>query len=87
MFDDSELESQGISEEGTNTTSHTKNGQISFLACHIARELILPTDIHTWALEGVLPYLTAFIDVNVSATLHVPGQLSSGHLKLLGQGS
>ncbi|KAF5180326.1 Tata box-binding protein-associated factor rna polymerase i subunit b [Thalictrum thalictroides] len=36
---------------------------VSFLACHVAREPILPTDIHTWTLEGKLPYLTAFIDL------------------------
>ncbi|KAL5732226.1 hypothetical protein ACHQM5_004872 [Ranunculus cassubicifolius] len=36
---------------------------VSFLACHIAREPILPTDIHTWSLEGKLPYLTAFMDI------------------------
>lgn len=34
---------------------------ISFLVCHIAREAILPTDIHKWASEAKLPYLTAFM--------------------------
>ncbi|KAG6466008.1 TATA box-binding protein-associated factor RNA polymerase I subunit B-like [Zingiber officinale] len=32
---------------------------ISFLVCHIAREAILPTDIHRWAAEAKLPYLAA----------------------------
>lgn len=36
---------------------------VSFLACHVAREPILPTDIHAWSLEGKLPYLAAFIDI------------------------
>ena len=31
-----------------------------FLACHIAQEPILPTDIVQWALDGGLPFLTAF---------------------------
>ncbi|URD92580.1 RNA polymerase I-specific transcription initiation factor Rrn7 [Musa troglodytarum] len=34
---------------------------ISVLACHIAREAILPTDIVKWASEAKLPYLTAFL--------------------------
>lgn len=34
-----------------------------YLACHIAREPILPTDIVNWALEGTLPYLAAFCQV------------------------
>ncbi|KAJ7534609.1 hypothetical protein O6H91_13G102400 [Diphasiastrum complanatum] len=38
---------------------------ISFLACHIAREPVLPTDITKWALEGVLPYLAAFLKVDM----------------------
>ncbi|PIA37157.1 hypothetical protein AQUCO_03000020v1 [Aquilegia coerulea] len=36
---------------------------VSFLACHVAREPILPTDVHTWTREGKLPYLNAFIDI------------------------
>ncbi|KAJ4979728.1 hypothetical protein NE237_010508 [Protea cynaroides] len=36
---------------------------VSFLACHIAREAILPTDIFKWSLEGKLPYLSAFVDI------------------------
>ncbi|XP_068642915.1 TATA box-binding protein-associated factor RNA polymerase I subunit B [Aristolochia californica] len=36
---------------------------ISFLACHIARESVLPTDIARWTLEGKLPYLAAFVDI------------------------
>lgn len=36
---------------------------ISFLACHIAREAILPTDILKWSLEGKLPYFAAFIEI------------------------
>ncbi|KAL9225929.1 hypothetical protein vseg_001803 [Gypsophila vaccaria] len=33
---------------------------VSFLACHIAREAVLPTDIMRWAIEGKLPYFGAF---------------------------
>ncbi|XP_057981358.1 TATA box-binding protein-associated factor RNA polymerase I subunit B-like [Malania oleifera] len=36
---------------------------VSFLACHVAREAILPTDILKWSLEGKLPYLAAFVDI------------------------
>ncbi|KAL5995117.1 hypothetical protein ACLOJK_025175 [Asimina triloba] len=36
---------------------------LCFLSCHIVREAILPTDILKWALEGKLPYLTAFLDI------------------------
>lgn len=36
---------------------------VSFLACHIAREAILPTDIVKWSLEGKLPYFAAFEDI------------------------
>ncbi|XP_043723759.1 TATA box-binding protein-associated factor RNA polymerase I subunit B-like [Telopea speciosissima] len=36
---------------------------VSFLACHLAREAILPTDIFKWSLEGKLPYLSAFEDI------------------------
>ncbi|KAI3848781.1 hypothetical protein MKX03_011395 [Papaver bracteatum] len=33
---------------------------ICYLACHIAREPILPTDMVMWALGGKLPFLNAF---------------------------
>lgn len=33
---------------------------VSFLACHVAREAVLPTDIMKWTLEGRLPYFSAF---------------------------
>ncbi|KAF8407261.1 hypothetical protein HHK36_006388 [Tetracentron sinense] len=36
---------------------------VSFLACHIAREAILPTDILKWSLDGKLPFPTAFVDI------------------------
>lgn len=36
---------------------------ISLLVCHMAREPILPTDILKWALEGKLPYLSAFVEI------------------------
>ncbi|GAB2295801.1 hypothetical protein Dimus_029956, partial [Dionaea muscipula] len=36
---------------------------ISFLACHVVREPILPTDIHKWVLEGKLPYLSVFVEI------------------------
>ncbi|KAM7490996.1 hypothetical protein LguiA_033917 [Lonicera macranthoides] len=36
---------------------------ISFLVCHLAREAILPTDIIKWALEGKLPYFSAFVQI------------------------
>ncbi|KAG7020963.1 TATA box-binding protein-associated factor RNA polymerase I subunit B [Cucurbita argyrosperma subsp. argyrosperma] len=36
---------------------------VSFLACHVAREAILPTDIMKWSLEGKLPYFAAFVDI------------------------
>ncbi|XP_031492598.1 TATA box-binding protein-associated factor RNA polymerase I subunit B isoform X3 [Nymphaea colorata] len=37
---------------------------ICFLACHISREAVLPTDIVRWAAEGKIPYLAAFMDVD-----------------------
>jgi hypothetical protein len=37
---------------------------VCFLACHIAREAILPTDIYRWAMEGKLPYVAAFTEVD-----------------------
>ncbi|CAH9147253.1 unnamed protein product [Cuscuta epithymum] len=36
---------------------------ISYLVCHLAREAILPTDIVNWVLEGKLPYLAAFVEI------------------------
>lgn len=33
---------------------------VSYLACHIAKEPILPTDIIKWSIEGKLPYFGAF---------------------------
>ncbi|KAG2619925.1 hypothetical protein PVAP13_3NG143702 [Panicum virgatum] len=37
---------------------------VCFLACHIAREAILPTDIYKWAMEGKIPYLAVFTKVD-----------------------
>ncbi|CAN6351362.1 unnamed protein product [Urochloa humidicola] len=37
---------------------------VCFLACHVAREAILPTDIYRWAMEGNIPYLAAFTEVD-----------------------
>ncbi|CAM0955956.1 unnamed protein product [Alopecurus aequalis] len=37
---------------------------VCFLACHVAREAILPTDIYRWAMEGKLPYVAAFTEVD-----------------------
>ncbi|XP_037483209.1 TATA box-binding protein-associated factor RNA polymerase I subunit B-like [Triticum dicoccoides] len=37
---------------------------VCFLACHIAREAVLPTDIYRWAMEGKLPYVAAFMEVD-----------------------
>lgn len=36
---------------------------ISFLACHVGREPILPTDMVQWSIEGKLPYFSAFIEI------------------------
>lgn len=36
---------------------------IPFLACHVVREAVLPTDIVKWCLEGKLPYFTAHIEI------------------------
>ncbi|XP_021763385.1 TATA box-binding protein-associated factor RNA polymerase I subunit B-like [Chenopodium quinoa] len=33
---------------------------VSYLACHIAKEPVLPTDIIKWSIEGKLPYFGAF---------------------------
>jgi hypothetical protein len=45
---------------------------IVFLACHIAREAILPTDIVNWALDGSLPFLTAFQTLGQKAGVSWP---------------
>ncbi|XP_044417893.1 TATA box-binding protein-associated factor RNA polymerase I subunit B isoform X2 [Triticum aestivum] len=37
---------------------------VCFLSCHIAREAVLPTDIYRWAMEGKLPYVAAFTEVD-----------------------
>ncbi|KAJ1703499.1 hypothetical protein LUZ63_003278 [Rhynchospora breviuscula] len=37
---------------------------VSFLACHLAREPVLPTDIVDWALEAKLPYLSFFLEMD-----------------------
>ncbi|EFJ16150.1 hypothetical protein SELMODRAFT_115616, partial [Selaginella moellendorffii] len=34
-----------------------------FLACYVIREPVLATDISTWAGQGSLPYLTAFLSM------------------------
>lgn len=36
---------------------------ISFLACHIAREAVLPTDIIKWSGQGELTYFDAFVEI------------------------
>ena len=36
---------------------------VSYLACHVAREPILPTDIVRWIIEGRLPYFSAFTEI------------------------
>ncbi|XP_024157308.1 TATA box-binding protein-associated factor RNA polymerase I subunit B [Rosa chinensis] len=36
---------------------------VSFLACHLAREAVLPTDMVKWSLEGKLPYFAAFLEL------------------------
>ncbi|XP_077228888.1 TATA box-binding protein-associated factor RNA polymerase I subunit B-like isoform X2 [Tasmannia lanceolata] len=36
---------------------------VCFLACHVAREAILPTDLLKWEIEGKLPYLAAYVDI------------------------
>uniref|UniRef100_A0A0A9DPV2 Rrn7/TAF1B N-terminal cyclin domain-containing protein n=1 Tax=Arundo donax TaxID=35708 RepID=A0A0A9DPV2_ARUDO len=37
---------------------------VCFLAFHIAREAILPSDIYRWAMEGKIPYVAAFTEVD-----------------------
>ncbi|KAL2988909.1 hypothetical protein AAZX31_11G109400 [Glycine max] len=36
---------------------------VSFLACHVAREAVLPSDMMKWTLEGKLPYFSAFVEI------------------------
>ncbi|PRQ19694.1 putative rubredoxin-type, RNA polymerase I transcription initiation factor TAF1B/Rrn7 [Rosa chinensis] len=36
---------------------------VSFLACHLAREAVLATDMVKWSLEGKLPYFAAFLEI------------------------
>ncbi|KAK6931228.1 hypothetical protein RJ641_003021 [Dillenia turbinata] len=36
---------------------------VSFLACHLAREAVLPTDIAKWTLEGSVPYFSAYVEI------------------------
>jgi hypothetical protein len=37
---------------------------ICFLACHVSREAILPTNIYMWAMDGKLPFVAAFTQVD-----------------------
>ncbi|PUZ45960.1 hypothetical protein GQ55_7G004300 [Panicum hallii var. hallii] len=37
---------------------------VCFLACHVAREAILPSDIYRWAMESKIPYLAVFTEVD-----------------------
>ncbi|CAN1187836.1 TATA box-binding protein-associated factor RNA polymerase I subunit B [Linum perenne] len=34
-----------------------------FLACHVAREPVLPTDLVKWSIEGKIPYFAAHIEI------------------------
>ncbi|KEH29974.1 TATA box-binding protein associated factor RNA polymerase I subunit B-like protein [Medicago truncatula] len=36
---------------------------VSYLACHIAREAIMPSDMIKWTCEGKLPYFSAFLEL------------------------
>ncbi|CAI0448047.1 unnamed protein product [Linum tenue] len=36
---------------------------ICFLACHVAREAVLPTDIVKWSVEGRIPYFAAYVEI------------------------
>lgn len=36
---------------------------LTYLACHMAHESILPTDVVQWAARGSLPYLAAFCEI------------------------
>ncbi|XP_022683731.1 TATA box-binding protein-associated factor RNA polymerase I subunit B isoform X2 [Setaria italica] len=46
---------------------------VCFLACHIARQAILPSDIYRWAVESKLPYLAVFTEVDklLGSSLHL----------------
>jgi hypothetical protein len=37
---------------------------VCFLACHIAREAILPTGIYKWVMEGKIPFLAVCTEVD-----------------------
>ncbi|KAF0910470.1 hypothetical protein E2562_002929 [Oryza meyeriana var. granulata] len=37
---------------------------VCFLACHVARETVLPTDIYRWTMEAKLPYVAVFTEVD-----------------------
>lgn len=52
---------------------------ITYLSCHIAREPVLPTDIQRWTLEGKLPYLAAFVEIEktIKSTRECPLSASS----------
>ena len=39
------------------------NVAISFLVCHIAKEVVLPIDIMKWTLERKLPYFSTFLKI------------------------
>ncbi|KAL8052311.1 hypothetical protein ABFX02_06G201824 [Erythranthe guttata] len=43
---------------------------ISFLACHVAREAITPSDMLNWTLEGKLPYFAAFVEIEKQIGSH-----------------
>ncbi|XP_074287033.1 TATA box-binding protein-associated factor RNA polymerase I subunit B-like isoform X1 [Silene latifolia] len=49
-----------------NTIPLSSSLAISYLACHIAREAVLPSDIMKWAIEGKLPYFGAFPKIKES---------------------
>ncbi|MED6121650.1 hypothetical protein PIB30_032191 [Stylosanthes scabra] len=36
---------------------------VSFLACHLAREPVLPPDLIKGTLEGTIPYISAFVEI------------------------
>lgn len=36
---------------------------VSYLACHVAREAILPSDLMKWTCEGKLPYFSTFVEI------------------------
>ncbi|CAN0923658.1 TATA box-binding protein-associated factor RNA polymerase I subunit B [Linum grandiflorum] len=36
---------------------------LCFLACHVAKEAVLPTDIVKWSIEGKIPYFAAHIEI------------------------